>query len=252
VPDEQQRPRARISATRLGPAVVGRRTSQREYLLRRFAGLPQPRVGFEWVLALARGEWTGYVIGGGPDLLALHDPDPGWVRISDRYVLPARFHALYPLDDVVCAFNLAADEKGVRCHSLLVNDPRGERTITGTLLRKIPVDTLIRTARDLVAVQLFRKRDGSLDMRRVRRPGASGLVEYLKELERKRHHPRRGVQLSDDFLQRVAEAYENAESTGRPPTKTVSVEFDTSRPNASRWVAEARRRGFLPERKERR
>jgi hypothetical protein len=113
------------------------------------------------------------------------------------------------------------------------------------LIRKLAVDTLARRARDLVAVELLRKADGSLDLRRVRRDEADDLADFLCELERQRQQPKRGTRLPEEHLREVADVYGRAQAEQKPPTKTVAVGFGTSQPNTSHWVREARRRGFL-------
>ncbi|MET8658189.1 hypothetical protein [Streptomyces griseus] len=52
--------------------------------------------------------------------------------------------------------------------------------------------------------------------------------------------------ITDDFLREVAEAYEAAESLGLPPTREVANRFDAPHSTVSKWVASARRKGFLP------
>lgn len=63
----------------------------------------------------------------------------------------------------------------------------------------------------------------------------------------------RGARVSDEFLQGVAAIYRAALESGRHPTQAVYTSLNAapkvgpiSRTTAGRWVAEARRRGFLP------
>ncbi len=50
--------------------------------------------------------------------------------------------------------------------------------------------------------------------------------------------------VNDELLQEVAEVYQ-ADETGAP-TRAVAAHFPTSHRNATRYVAMARNRGFLP------
>jgi hypothetical protein len=117
--------------------------------------------------------------------------------------------------------------------------------VTGTLLRTVPVETYVKRARNLVALELAFRPDGSVDVERAAAHGAKGLRE-LEEAYEHRAKPRRGARLPDPFLRQVADVYRDALGAKRPPTKEVMLQLHTSRSNAGRWVAEARGRGFLP------
>ncbi len=59
--------------------------------------------------------------------------------------------------------------------------------------------------------------------------------------------PRSGrpVQLGDDHYREVAAIYSEAHAAGQPPVVAVQRQKPASYSTASRWVTEARRRGFL-------
>jgi hypothetical protein len=69
-------------------------------------------------------------------------------------------------------------------------------------------------------------------------------AEERKEAMRTIEHARRGLRrkMTDDLLMRVAEVHRAATP---PRRKAVEVAFDTSERSAARWIAEAKRRGFL-------
>lgn len=54
------------------------------------------------------------------------------------------------------------------------------------------------------------------------------------------------VDIYDDHLRRVSAVYRHAAERGEPPLRAVVREFDRPRSTASRWIAAARQRGYLP------
>jgi hypothetical protein len=52
--------------------------------------------------------------------------------------------------------------------------------------------------------------------------------------------------LDDDFFKLVADAYRGAVANGLQPAKTLADESDSPQGTVNRWIAEARRRGYLP------
>ena len=68
-----------------------------------------------------------------------------------------------------------------------------------------------------------------------------------KAAERPRlERPVRRRPLEDSFFESVAAAYRGAIKHGLPPAKTMSEDSDTPPGTVNRWIAEARRRGYLP------
>jgi hypothetical protein len=63
----------------------------------------------------------------------------------------------------------------------------------------------------------------------------------LPKLERR---PRN--RLDDEFYRQVAASYRQAVAAGLPPSKTLAEIADTPPGTVNRWIAEARKRGFLP------
>jgi hypothetical protein len=52
--------------------------------------------------------------------------------------------------------------------------------------------------------------------------------------------------LDDAFYERVSAAYKEAVAFGQRPAKTLSEDSGTPQGTVNRWIAEARRRGYLP------
>jgi len=115
---------------------------------------------------------------------------------------------------------------------LLVNVPTGE------LLRDVP---LARIETAVNADPGIRKW--------VEQSADEETIERAKRDARRRPKLKRPAtrrELDDAFYERVADAYRGAAAHGLRPTKTLSEESDTPPGTVNRWIAEARRRGYLP------
>jgi hypothetical protein len=64
--------------------------------------------------------------------------------------------------------------------------------------------------------------------------------DAIRNVEQARRGLRRGM--TDELLMRVAEVYRAADP---PRRKAIELAFDTSERSAARWIAEAKRRGFI-------
>lgn len=53
-------------------------------------------------------------------------------------------------------------------------------------------------------------------------------------------------QLDDAFYRKVALAYRRVVAEGLPPSKTLAEDAETPPGTVNRWIAESRKRGFLP------
>jgi hypothetical protein len=110
----------------------------------------------------------------------------------------------------------------------------------GTLSVRQPIDAFVKAAVYAIAIEPTGERSGGIEVWKFAR-GRRTKVDFEKLVSERR----RGVRLSDDFLQKVALAYRTAVAEGRPPTQAVADEVPGSRSSAGRWVFEARKRGFL-------
>jgi hypothetical protein len=119
--------------------------------------------------------------------------------------------------------------------------------ITGTILRQVPLDRIVREIADVAARQLRRVFDPLTGEERAVWMPAVASTEGQHALKRAQKRPTgRGAKLRDAELQEAADIYRAAFEHGDHPTEAVRKHFWLSRSSAGRWVAEARRRGFLP------
>ena len=102
--------------------------------------------------------------------------------------------------------------------------------LTGHIFRQIPVSKLVREA---ARSRIAHLRDGFA----VRFLNDGVLAEEVRRRT-----------LNDEFLSAVASEYRNALALGIPPSLSVAQRFGpTTHENARRWVAAARKAGFLGE-----
>lgn len=123
------------------------------------------------------------------------------------------------------------------------------------VLKGQPVDQLLHTmagyARQAWVFNKFRREQGIED-------GKPFTPEQQKDLERQIETlsgeplavtlplPARQRRVATpDLLRDVAEVYRSAMTAGKPPTMAVASHFNVSHRTGTRWVAEARKEGFL-------
>lgn len=119
--------------------------------------------------------------------------------------------------------------------------------LTGALLREIAIATLVREAATASTVRVLTTGDGLFGARYVDGgPGFGHLMEDLRTvLATIEGHGRRRI-MSATFLGEVALVYREAFKKGLPPAKVVEETFGPTTPeNARRWIAVARKEGFL-------
>jgi hypothetical protein len=127
---------------------------------------------------------------------------------------------------------------------------RDGHELTTKLLRQIR--GLGRGIREVVArnaLRVMRTTDGEvigehyLDTEEI-----VGLNVGIKELRAETDRlttPRRRTPLTDDFLREVADVYRTARAQGTSTQGAIQKRWPTSEANARRWVARARKAGFL-------
>lgn len=121
------------------------------------------------------------------------------------------------------------------------------QALTSSLLRQIPLASLVREAAAAQVVRVFKTGEGLVGARYVEGgPGFGDLLEDLrKELAAVDERGRRRV-VDEAFLRMVANVYRSGLAIGVPPSKHVENMLGPTTPaNARRWVAAARREGFL-------
>jgi hypothetical protein len=181
-------------------------------------------------------------------------PGQDWISVGPRQALPQSFFAKWndPSSPVTVSFSFFTESDGeVFCTSLEVELRRTDRKagiarrdVTLAGIRRIRIAEFKRRAARL-AVAEARLENGKW---RVVHQALGDSIEapgLLAGIEKRAHEPQRGKRLSDAHLKKVAAEYRKALSEGKPPTKAVMQKFFTVRPNASRWVAEARKRKLL-------
>jgi hypothetical protein len=168
-----------------------------------------------------------------------------WISLSYGWAVPSRFEAL--VDDPAQPYllHLVVRVNAGRGAELLamsaeVRDPTKPGGVTAEGLRAVKVAAAIR-----LAVQHARKRVAESE------PLGAGTFRMEGEPEDTawgggRSGPGRGRPIGDEHLQRVAEIYRAAVSTGhRAPVDEVRRQLNTSRSTAGRWVQQAREHHFL-------
>jgi hypothetical protein len=180
-----------------------------------------------------------------------------WIPVGPRQHLPQFFFAAWddPDSPFIVSFTFVTQSDGrVFCNDLGVKvrpeqktqKPRtiARRDVTLASIRGIRIGEFKQRAARL-AVAETRLEDGEWRVFHKALGDSIDSAALLADIEKHAHKPQRGKKLSDRFLREVAATYRKALAEGRPPTKAVCQAHFTVRANASRWVAEARKRGFL-------
>jgi len=123
----------------------------------------------------------------------------------------------------------------------LVLTARGAEVVDGTVLRRIPVATLLEYA--IAAAVMPQDEPGSDDepdepvIRAFKTPADFRAFRALKP-----RHDERRWQLTPEVLQEVVSVYRRATSA---PVQEVARHFNKPRATASRWIAKARAEGYF-------
>jgi hypothetical protein len=165
------------------------------------------------------------------------------VRFGADLALPSRFevevlpHAEdalpYALDLVV-----VVEDGAPRCEELRASRLEGGPPVTAEGLRRVPVASIVRDAAARAALRVERQRRGA-----KLTPIGENDEDFYRALRKTKARGR--TRLTDDELEEVATIYRAAHARGEAPTETVREVLRTSRASASRWIREARDRGFL-------
>jgi hypothetical protein len=171
-------------------------------------------------------------------------PSPGAKRVRvGALEMPERFTAWVKRADPMqpdVFLEVVVDNGQPVCESVWCRRKEDGPSVTGSNLREIPVETVLRSAFRLVATGGSGGPLGDDDERVLDQAFAS----YRRSVEQKG----RGRRLTDDHLQAVAYVYLSAEAMGAAPTEAVKQVFRLgARSTAARQVHLARERGFLPE-----
>ena len=157
---------------------------------------------------------------------------------TKRFVVPQKFTVSGARADIGVVMTVETDTSGVsRCIALELRELEGGEPVTGGVLRKIPVQEMMREALALVAGEV-QSQGGGVTSAGFGSGRAAGFDENVRR-------PRRGAAVTDDQLRQVADLYRAALDRGDPPTQTIADEMHAARSTAARWVAKARAAGFL-------
>jgi hypothetical protein len=118
------------------------------------------------------------------------------------------------------------------CRSLTVKQRDGGQAVTTEAIRSVPVTTLVRG----VGARCWKVID-SVD--------ALGMTASDRRLDEQTAERFRREGPTDEALGWVGRSYRMALVLGDPPTRAVENALELPRSTAGRWVAAARRQGFL-------
>jgi hypothetical protein len=171
--------------------------------------------------------------------------EAGWTRVSEETAVPTRIEAtLYTADPLLkLAMLISVDWAGrgiVRQLTVLTDGP--QTGISISLLRRIPVDTLMRYAMAQASVPAVLRPDISPHAFQV--PGDPAGQAWVSGGPLAAG---RGKSTSTDRIARAAEVYRDAVANGsRSPVDVVMKVMHYSSATASRDLKLARERGLLP------
>jgi hypothetical protein len=120
------------------------------------------------------------------------------------------------------------------CVELRCRPRPGGVPVSSEALRSVPLRRYLRESTRLYSERVEFHGD-------VEFHSSTGSGDELLLIRAAKQQPRH--EMTDEFLGEVAAVYSESETK---PTAAVVARFHVSRPTASRWVALARERGFLP------
>lgn len=173
--------------------------------------------------------------------------DTGWTRVSEETAAPTRIEAtLYTADPLLkLDLYIQVDWAGrgiVREMNVLTDGP--QTSVSISLLRRIPVDTLMRYAMAQASVPVRLRPDIHPTAFQLKTEPENSTTAWVSggPIE-----PGRGRDTPPDRIVRVAEIYKEAVANGsRSPVDMVIKMMGYSSATASRDLKEARKRGLLP------
>ena len=155
-------------------------------------------------------------------------------RIAPRRFVASVNDAIEGAPGVEVELEIEVGDDGTsRCRSIAA---RGE-SVTGDLLRRIPVANLVRAATDEAATSIEIKPPKETEVVSV-----EGMPRVTLTGPGSR---RLGRRLRDQHYEEVAEIYRDAVKRGDAPKQAVAKAMGVSVPTAGRYVMEARNRGLL-------
>lgn len=171
---------------------------------------------------------------------------PDWTDVAvvgDRAV-PRIIDVTFPGGGVQPRLTMTIDSSsGVpRCTQVSIESTEGGREVRTTDLRAVELANWVEIIVPLFAGHASRE-GGSLKLAFADGPKSEEEIrDVARRLRRAQRAERR--KLDDDFLRRVAATYQ---SDPVRPAQAVELAFDVSIRTAHRYISEARKHGFLPE-----
>lgn len=198
---------------------------------------------------------------GGEEFLGLRNHNGDFQQISTLKEVPitewAQVEMFGPSLALIkpCTAAIVVNEEPIGLIGIGVRDGRPAciyissqtHALTGSLLRQIPFASLVRQAAMANTVRVLSTESGIFGARYVDGgPGFGQLISDLRgELAAVDERSRRRV-INEPFLKMVAHIYRTALRLGEHPAKHVESMLGPTTPaNARRWIAAARREGFL-------
>jgi hypothetical protein len=137
--------------------------------------------------------------------------------------------------------DIEVDDRGApSCRGLRIVPYEDGPPVTGTLLRDVAIDRLMRRA---VTRDTFRLEPQDPGLARAVRFDARSFLEHYRHGARQ---PRRGAPVTAADLSNIADMYRTEFETGSTsPTKAIAETFRVDRSTARRWVQRARKEGLL-------
>lgn len=198
---------------------------------------------------------------GGEEFLGLRESDGGFQQVQSLSEVPkTEYHQVEMFGPslgllIPCTATIFDGEEPIGFVSIGIIKGRPacksissyKRGVTGSFLRQLPLASLVRDAAAASTVRVLRTRDGVFGARYVEGGAGFGQLhdDLRKELAEVEDKARRRV-IDDGFLMHVARVYRDALLSHMPPAQHVRAMLGpTTSENARRWIAAARREGFL-------
>jgi hypothetical protein len=190
------------------------------------------------------------------------DREAALVRVAGtQFAIYERFAASITPDDPKLPtrhLTLVVESGRLVCDSLALRRRAGGPALTTGQWREVSVPESVRLAADEAAHLVF---EGEGEMTITLRPGdeplplpsrrvdddhvATPISGATRTPEWQTTSRRRGERITDETLEEVARIYRQAQLLERPPTNAVAKEMHVARSTAGKWVARARKAGFL-------
>jgi hypothetical protein len=169
----------------------------------------------------------------------------GWARTGETTAVPTIVQAEIHLIDppvVVFLVVVTTGDGRPRVREFHVTPSRSQDSVTTTMLRKLPIDQLVRATMERSTLAIEPRpdiHDGAFQV-----PGDPDHQAWVGPLPAA---VGRGRAVPSDRVRKAAEVYRQAIADGsKAPTEAVAKTMGYSRPTAARDVRAARERGLLP------